>query len=211
MPLCQFKKICVKIGESDSMATEKFRDRKFCLLLYPNEDENHKEALEIIKRSYDYASINHDSDLDEEGNLKKVHTHVVIRFNNPVWNSALAKDLGIEINYIQKCRSLERSLLYLIHYNEPDKFQYDVRKVQGSLKQKLKNYIKNSGKDESEKVLELLDYIDSCVGYLDEQDFVRYVAFNGLYDIYRRSTVTFIRALQKHNEPYDRARSYYDV
>ena len=193
------------------MATEKFRDRKFCLLLYPLEDESHKNAIDIIKRSYDYAMITHDSDLDEEGNLKKSHTHLVIRFNNPVWNSALAKDLGIEINYIQKCRSLERSLLYLVHYNEPDKFQYDTRKVQGNLKQKLLNYIKNSGKDESEKVLDLLDYIDSYVGCLDEQDFVRYVATNGMYDIYRRSTVTFIRALQKHNEPYERCRTYYDV
>ena len=155
--------------------------------------------------------ITHDSDLDEEGNLKKAHTHLVIRFNNPVWNSALAKDLGIEINYIQKCRSLERSLLYLVHYNEPDKFQYDTRKVQGSLKQKLLNYIKNSGKDESEKVLDLLDYIDSYVGCLDEQEFVRYVATNGMYDVYRRSSVTFIRALQKHNEPYERGRTYYDV
>lgn len=193
------------------MATEKFRDRKFCLLLYPLEDESHKNAIDIIKRSYDYAMITHDSDLDEVGNLKKSHTHLVIRFNNPVWNSALAKDLGIEINYIQKCRSLERSLLYLVHYNEPDKFQYDIRKVQGNLKQKLLNYIKNSGKDESEKVLDLLDYIDSYVGCLDEQDFVRYVATNGMYDIYRRSTVTFIRALQKHNEPYERCRTYYDV
>ncbi len=193
------------------MSTEKFRDRKFCLLLYPLEDETHKNAIDIIKRSYDYAMITHDSDLDEVGNLKKSHTHLVIRFNNPVWNSALAKDLGIEINYIQKCRSLERSLLYLVHYNEPDKFQYDIRKVQGNLKQKLLNYIKNSGKDESEKVLDLLDYIDSYVGRLDEQDFVRYVATNGMYDIYRRSTVTFIRALQKHNEPYERCRTYYDV
>lgn len=193
------------------MATEKFRDRKFCLLLYPLEDETHKNAIDIIKRSYDYAMITHDSDLDEEGNLIKSHTHLVIRFNNPVWNSALAKDLGIEINYIEKCRSLERSLLYLVHYNEPDKFQYDTRKVQGNLKQKLLNYIKNSGKDESEKVLDLLDYIDNYVGCLDEQDFVRYVATNGMYDIYRRSTVTFIRALQKHNEPYERCRTYYDV
>ena len=83
--------------------------------------------------------------------------------------------------------------------------------MQGSLKQKLLNYIKNSGKDESEKVLDLLDYIDSYVGCLDEQDFVRYVATNGMYDIYRRSTVTFIRALQKHNEPYEGSRTYYDV
>ena len=39
------------------MATEKFRDRKFCLLLYPLEDETHKNAIDIIKRSYDYAMI----------------------------------------------------------------------------------------------------------------------------------------------------------
>ena len=44
---------------------EKYRSRKFCLLLYPLEDETHNKALEYIKLNYDYALIVHDKDKNE--------------------------------------------------------------------------------------------------------------------------------------------------
>ena len=64
---------------------EKFRSRKFCLLLYPNEDKTHKKALEYIKLNYDYALIVHDKDTNENNEIKKAHTHVVVSFSNAKW------------------------------------------------------------------------------------------------------------------------------
>lgn len=105
-----------------------FRDRKFCLLLYP-EDETHVKALEHIKRNYNYALICHNRDTDENGEIKKAHYHVVIRVDgqNAIWNTSLAKDLEITPNYIQRCRNLDRALMYLTHYNEADKMQYEIK------------------------------------------------------------------------------------
>ena len=115
---------------------EKFRSRNFNLVLY-DEDESHKNALDYIEKNCDYAMILHDMDTNEIGEIKKAHYHVVLRFPNAKWSTSLANDLGIGENYIEECRSLKRSLLYLIHYYDEDKYQYDIDDVKGSLKNRL--------------------------------------------------------------------------
>ena len=103
------------------MAKDKYRSRVHCLLLYP-EDKTHIQAMEKIKKSYDYAMILHDRDYwtdDDEkanpehvsGEVKKAHYHVVLRFNNATWSSAICKDLEIEHNYIEDCKKFENALL----------------------------------------------------------------------------------------------------
>jgi len=66
----------------------KFRDRKFVAVLYP-EDPTHAEAIEKLKQGgYNFAAILHDKDVyedgDHQGELKKPHWHIVLRFKNAV-------------------------------------------------------------------------------------------------------------------------------
>lgn len=178
---------------------EKFRSRKMCMLLYPLEDETHKKALEFVKLNYDYALIVHDKDEDENGEMKKSHTHVIVSFPNAKWNTAIAEELGIAPNYIEKCRSLDNALEYLIHYNDDTKHQYDIEEVQGNLKQKLKQILLNDGKDENIKAYELMDYIENCDGYIDEMEFFKHSCEIGMYDVARRSAYILMRLIDKHN------------
>lgn len=182
---------------------EKYRSRKFCLLLYPLEDETHKKAIEYIKLNYDYALIVHDKDIDEEGSLKKIHTHVVISCQNAKWNSALAEELGIAPNYLAKCRNFENALEYLIHYNDNDKYGYDIDDVQGNLASRLKQIILNDGKDENTKAYELIDYIENYEGYIDICEFSKYCCSVGMWDVYRRASYLFIRIIDKHNFEFE--------
>lgn len=179
---------------------EKYRSRKFCILLYPNEDKTHKKALEYIKNNYDYAFIMHDKDKNEEGDVKKSHTHVVVSFPNAKWNSALSEELGITMNYIEKCRSLENALEYLIHFNDDSKEQYDIEEVHGNLKAQLKKIIASDGKDENEKALELADFIRTYPIELDEFIFIQYVCSVGMWDVFRRASVIYLRLIDKHNQ-----------
>lgn len=176
----------------------KFRSRCFNLLLYP-EDWRHFDSHDFILQNYDCACILHDKDLDSDGSIKKSHWHVVIRCKNAVWNTALAKDLGVEDNYIQKCRSLKSSLKYLIHYDNPDKYQYSVDSVEGSLKNKLIRFIQDEEKDEVEKVLDLMCYIEGC-GTVSVSDIALWAAHNGQWDAFRRSASIFMRIVDEHNE-----------
>lgn len=179
---------------------EKFRARCFCLVLY-DEDETHKKAMEKIKSGYDYAMICHDRDTNENGEVLKPHYHVVLRFQNAKWSSALAEELGITENYLEETRSLKRSLLYLIHFYEEDKYQYSVETdVTGPLKKRLQEFIKNDGKSESEKVLDIFNEVDNYKGEINYKVFCRHIAKIGYWDVLRRSCSLIIRYVDEHNK-----------
>lgn len=179
------------------------RSCSWALVLYPRECEDHKTALDYIIKNYSkYAYIEHDSDLSDSGELKKPHTHIVIQFTNYRWRNAIAEELNITPNYLEKIRNLENSLKYLIHFNNTDKYQYDIEKVQGTLKSKLISYINTTDKSESDKVLELLEYLESQKGFVRLSTFIKYVCANNMYDIYRRSATTFVKLLEEHNFTY---------
>lgn len=180
---------------------EKFRDRKFCLLLYP-EDDSHVRALDIIKKTYDYAFILHNKDVNENsGEVKKEHWHVVIRTGeNAIWNTALAKELNITDNYIQRCRNLDRALLYLLHYNDKEKAQYPIDEVKGLLKKRLKIAISKDDKTEQEKAEILIDFILSQTIQIRFTDVIKKACNLGYYDTVRRSPMIFKKLVDEQNE-----------
>lgn len=118
-----------------------FRTRNFFFLFYPKEDDSHAKALDFIKQYYDYIAINHDRDIDFNGELKKEHTHVIVKFNNPRYRNSVCKELGIEFNYCRPIKKLNDSLLYLIHYEDFSKFNYDLSDCFGNLVYLLESLI----------------------------------------------------------------------
>lgn len=181
------------------MSKEKYRSRVHMLLLYPD-NETHFQAMETVKQSYDYAAILHDKDRDENGNLKKPHWHVVLRFQQATWSSAICKNLGIETNYIEDVKKFDNAMLYLIHYNDSDKAQYDRQEVFGNLSIKLNEIINKGEKTEGEKVYELIEFIENCGGKLTIKEFSKYCALNGYWAEFRRSGAIFCKMIDEHNE-----------
>ena len=117
---------------------EKVRSTNWCLVLY-QDDVTHVKALEIIKEKYNYACILHDKDMNSNNELKKAHYHVVLYTGrNAKWNTSIANDLGIEVNYLQQCKNRDKALEYLIHFNDSSKYQYNINDVQGDMKTRLK-------------------------------------------------------------------------
>lgn len=161
--------------------SEKTRCRNFDLLLY-DEDETHRACLEKLATGYRYIAIKHDKDAWTEddkrpdgisaGDLKKAHWHVIIKFPQARWNTAVASELGIALNYIQKCVSYEGSLLYLVHKGIPDKYQYDPSECIGTLVKDLEKALDDEY-DLNEKVSDVLNILDdrefwSMRSFLDE-------------------------------------------
>lgn len=190
------KKTADKKSADDKIQKE--RSRVHMVLLYP-EDETHVKALETIKKEYDHAYILHNRDVDENGELKKEHWHVVLRFNEGVWNSAVAKNLGIPINYVRKNTNINKALEYLIHYNNPDKMSYNVDEVHGNLKTKLTVLLKRNEKEEDEKAVDLIQYITSLKRPIGIAEFAMYCAESGQWDVFRRSASIFMNIIGEHN------------
>ena len=183
------------------MAKEKYRSRVHMMLLYPS-DEGHCQALEKIKSSYDYAAILHNRDIADDGSFKKEHWHIVLRFNQAVWSSAICKDLGVEHNYIEDVKRFDNALQYLIHYNDSNKAQYTIGEVFGNLKPKLVESINKVEKTEGEKVVELITFIREYDGRLSITEFANYCAINGYWAEFRRSGAIFVKIIEEHNKEY---------
>ncbi len=193
---------------------DKYRSRTHCLLLYP-ENEQHAKAVEIIKQSYDYAMILHDKDTwtkaDEEANpehkegtVKKPHWHIVLRFNQGTWSSAICKNLGITENYIEEAKKVDNALLYLIHYNDTDKAQYSIDEVKGNMAKRVRELINKNEKSEGEKVTELIEWIESDDTIVTVTDFAKYCAMNGYWAEFRRSGAIFCKIIEEHNKKVER-------
>lgn len=176
------------------------RAYNWLLVLYPYEDNSHQVALDYIQFHYDnYAYITHDKDITDTGELKKKHVHVVIKFDTQRWRNAIAEELNILPNYIEKCNNLDTSLKYLIHFDNQDKAQYDIDSVKGPLRQKLENLLNKGSMTESEKVLFLMDFIFSYHKKLELSEFIRFCCSVEMYDTYRRSATTFIKLIDAQN------------
>ena len=183
------------------MSKDKYRSRVHMLLLYPD-NEIHCQAVEKIKQSYDYAMILHNRDVTELGELKKEHWHVVLRFKQAVWSSAICKELVIENQFIEDVKRFDNAIQYLIHYNDSNKTQYTVDEVTGNLKQRLIESINKVEKSEGEKVIELIDYIDQTQRRISIKEFSSYCAENGCWSEFRRSATIFIKIIDEHNQKF---------
>lgn len=81
----------------------------------------------------DYAYILHDKDIDDYGKLKDPHYHLYLRFKDTQPFERVAKWFNIEIGYVRIIKTnYNQACAYLVHRNDPDKFQYDPSEVVSS-------------------------------------------------------------------------------
>ena len=179
------------------------RSKYWTLILYEDsENLNFNFYVDYIKQNYIYLYIKHDRDYNEFGEIKKPHYHVVLKFDNYKWLSALSGELNLPGTYFQPVNSMNAILMYLIHFNQPQKFQYSLNDVVGSsvLKNKLIKLIKNDILEE-DKVLKLYDFISNSE-YITLNELVKFALKNNIWSEFRRSSLIFIKLLEEHNKIY---------
>ena len=112
------------------------KSRTFLGVLYPDSESYDCSAvLERLSCLFDeWAYIVHDSDSDENGELKKAHIHWVGRLENATSLLAIAdsKHLGVNPNSIEYCKNFKFAVRYLIHKDSPDKFQYQQDSIKSN-------------------------------------------------------------------------------
>jgi hypothetical protein len=80
-----------------------------------------------------WAIITHDKDVLPNGELKPAHFHCVLTFSNATTIKSIAECVGVEMQYVEKIRTTTKSArLYLIHRNDPEKYQYPPEDVKAS-------------------------------------------------------------------------------
>lgn len=98
--------------------------RNWMLLVYPDSaPDNWRDVLDT--QGYVYCGCLHDRDQQDDGTLKKAHNHVILTFDGPQTYSVV-KELTDSLNspIPKPVRNLRGMLRYLIHADNPKKFQY---------------------------------------------------------------------------------------
>lgn len=200
---------------------EKIRKRNWTMLLYP-EDPTHKSAMEKLEAGgYKYVAILHDSDVwgvgesenHAAGEPKKEHWHVVLKFPQARWNTAVAEELGIAPNYMEPCANFDAACLYLVHANAENKHQYDPASLFGNLVSSVNKLLADD--DEGTRVLEIVKTIDACPGKASYRDILVWACKNGYYGEFRRLGIGVSALIKEHNEDFygqsvDNSRVVYD-
>lgn len=76
-----------------------------------------------------YAYILHDSDLLDDGGLKKPHYHLYLEFMKQQNPNSVAKMFGVASELIQNVSSKNGFISYFIHAFDKDKYQYNIDDV----------------------------------------------------------------------------------
>lgn len=108
--------------------------------------QNSKNNIDLINKNLEQAQLRgiiagyewiiHDKDKNEDGTPKETHTHYVIKFRTPRTITGCGNVMGLpkeSHNFIQFCHSVESSIEYLTHKNQPEKYQYPIEEVHGNI------------------------------------------------------------------------------
>lgn len=176
------------------MAAKKTRNPKgriFCLVLY-SENEEHRETIDLLRRRYNILGICHDRDTYEEdneetgtkkGDPKKIHHHIIVKFENARYLNGLAEELDCESNLIQKVDSFEGMARYLLHADHPLKAQYEKCELYGSLVDYALKLIDK--KEPDVQFCEILELLAKTKYYVPLPVFLSQLSRNGYYKTYR--------------------------
>lgn len=152
----------------------------------------------------------HDRDLNQKGELKKAHYHVLITYRGPqTYNSVKALTDSLNASRPEPVESLRGAFRYLTHRDNPEKAQYDESDIQllngfniSDIEELTKSEI-NEIKRNIRIIIRHYDFTDYCqlLDYLDYKEMYREAIVAGdhtiLFDAYLRSRRNHYQELKK--------------
>lgn len=109
--------------------------------------EKVKSGLVTLADKIDkWCYLLHDKDTKDDGTPKHTHYHVYLRFNTTIDFTVIKKAFDVEIGNVQYIHSnnYDTACLYLVHKNQPEKYQYNPDDVVSSFNYPL--FLKNAEK-----------------------------------------------------------------
>lgn len=170
------------------------RDRKFELILYPDADVYDCDAVIQLAKSYFalWAYCLHYADTTDCGELKKAHIHFLGKLSDPIDPAVVCKDLGLPLNAIANVKNWKAACRYLIHLDQPDKFQYSPDDVVASFP--ILSLFSIPDEDQARRIM---DYIVQN-GCTKVSDVTRWALNNGCYSGFRRGFAIWNQILHEN-------------
>ena len=187
----------ITMSNEISSSNSPLKSRVWELELY-EDCERHREELKQIMTDIRCVGAYHDKDLKEDGTLKKPHYHCYYFFDNA---SSIGSVLKIfpnhEVNLIRSVKSVKGACRYLLHLDNPEKFQYTEDSLIGNIKL-CKKYLKTDDY-ECEGIQKIITYIESFDSKVFDSTVLWWCCQENLYSVYRRHAYIFSRIIDQHN------------
>lgn len=109
--------------------------------------DNWDKIIKVAQSCYSkYWYIFHDRDLDDNGQVKKKHLHLVCYDDSPNFITKGIKNFeGATLpNLVEGCRNGRACIRYLVHKDDPQKQQYDITEVVTNSPQQLTSALADS-------------------------------------------------------------------
>jgi hypothetical protein len=147
------------------MAKEKTRGqgrtRGFNLIVYPESaPENWRSILDELHIAWVESPL-HDLDVNPDGEVKKAHYHVTLIFDS-VKDIEQVKEITDLLNgpHPQKCNSIRGSIRYMVHMDNPEKYQYDKSKIIAHGGADVAELLKPSNSERYSLIAEMMTFCD---------------------------------------------------
>lgn len=146
----------------------------------------------------DWAYITHDKDrFEESGELKKEHIHLLFKHQNQLSINSVAEKLEIPVNALEWKANWKKSIQYLIHYNNPGKYQYSIEEITSSYGDDIRKFFDNKEQSETEQVVQLYNFIfEQHISKM--HDLLKYALENNCYSALRRGSSIFKDILREN-------------
>lgn len=190
-----------KIKKQDDLSDElkeelNGRWRNWAMIVYPSSaPKDWRKKISELHIPW-IVSPCHDKDVHADGSPKKPHWHVILVFDD-VKSFRQIDEIAKKVNapHPKHCRSLRGYVRYLIHLDDPNKYQYSQKDIENHGIADIDRYFKNSATDR-ELLMKIVAYIrDNQVRYY--QDLVYYamaIEDEDWFDAISHNTI-FLRAV----------------
>lgn len=157
------------------------KGRDWTFIVYPESaPKNWRTVLDETHIRWIESPL-HDKDVNADGEVKKAHWHILLSFDGPVTVKAVNKIIGpLNTPEPRKVGSGRGLVRYMIHLDNPEKYQYPVEEIIGHNGVDVADYFKMTATDSltvmkdminyiyENKVDNYADFLMTCIEYSDD-------------------------------------------
>jgi len=169
-------------GRPKKESSDNKRTLNWNFIIYPESaPKNWRDIISETRIEW-VASPLHDKDINPDGTPKKAHYHVTLLFPS-VKTYEQVKELTDSVNapIPVKCQSVKGSIRYMVHKDNPEKFQYDWNDIVCYGGADLSALCAPTSTERLQIQQDILAYIRSA-GIIEFEDITNYAIDNGLID-----------------------------
>ena len=178
------------------------RSRNWVVIVYPESAPNDwREILDNMHIQWIESPL-HDKDVNPDGTVKKSHWHVVLAFGSKK-SYKQVKEITDKLNspIPQKVHNMKGQVRYLVHLDNPEKYQYPVEQVIAHGGIDVEKYFKATSGQRYDMIGEMIDYVreNNIVEMKDLIDYARVNRFDDWFPLLCDNSLIIMDAYIRSN------------